>query len=125
MIKQIDRVIGDLVKQVGHFKRGGGDPLSIGIVGINQATICRGFEGTRTFTTDGKKHKHPYQEAAEAEARLLSLARPSYNEFLVLRYRASNIGPYRFEWVDREATELDYGAILTRLSREYDLHFRD
>jgi hypothetical protein len=125
MIKQIDRVIGDLVKQVAHFKRGGGDPLCIGIVGINQAPVCRGYEGERAYTTDGKKHKHPCQEAAEAEARLLAQAKPSYNEFLVLRYRATNIDPFDFEWVDLLATELDYGAILTRISREYDLRFRE
>lgn len=125
MIKQIDRVIGDLVKQVAHFKRGGGDPLCIGIVGINHAPLCRSHEGDRVFTTDGKKHKHPYQEAAEAEARLLAQAKPSYNEFLVLRYRATNIEPFAFEWVDLHATELDYGAILTRISREYDLRFRE
>jgi hypothetical protein len=123
MIKQIDRVIGDLVKQVAHFKRGGGNPLCVGLVGINHALVCRGYEAERVYTTDGKRHKHPYQEAGEAEARLLAQAKPSFNEFLVLRYRASNIEPFDFEWVDRQATELDYGAILVRLSREYDLRF--
>jgi hypothetical protein len=37
MIKQIDRVIGDLQKQVVHFKRGGGNPICVAVVGINHA----------------------------------------------------------------------------------------
>jgi hypothetical protein len=52
-------------------------------------------------------------------------AKPSFDEFLVLRYRATNAEPYPFSWADLKATELDYGAILTRISREYDRRFRD
>jgi len=125
MIKQIDRVIGDLVKQVAHFRRGAGTPICVGIVGINSALVCTGYEGSRKFTTDGKTHKHPFQECADAEARLIAQAKPSFDEFLVLRYRATNAKPYAFEWVDLPATELDYGAILTRISREYDRRFKD
>jgi hypothetical protein len=125
MIKQIDRVIGDLVKQVAQFRRGVGTPICVGIVGVNSAQVCTGYEGSRRFTTDGRKHKHPFQECAEAEARLVTQAKPSFDEFLVLRYRATNAKPYGFEWVDLRATELDYGAILTRISREYDRRFRD
>jgi hypothetical protein len=125
MIKQIDRVIGDLVKQVAQFKKGAGNPICVGVVGINQAQVTTGYEGDRSFITDGKKYKHPYQEAADAKARLLSQAKPSFDEFLVLPYRASNVEPYPFEWVDLKATELDYGAILTRISREYDRRFRN
>jgi hypothetical protein len=125
MLKQIDRVIGDLVKQVGQFKRGAGNPICVGVVGINQARVTTGYEADRAFTTDGKKHKHPYQEAAEAEARLVAEAKPSFDEFLILRYRASNVEPYPFEWVDLKSTELDYGAILTRICREYDRRFRN
>lgn len=124
MIKQIDRVIGDLVKQVAHFKRGAGSPICVGIVGINQAEVCTGYEGDRVFTTDGKKHKHPCQEAADAEDRLVAQAKPTFDEFLILRYRATNAEPYEFKWIDLASTELDYGAILTRISREYDRRFR-
>jgi len=124
MIKQIDRVIGDLQKQVVQFKKGAGNPICLGIVGINAAQITTGYEGDRAFVTDGKKHKHPYQEAQEAEARLVAEAKPHFDEFLILRYRATNVDPFPFEWVDTRATELDYGAILTRISREYDRRFR-
>jgi hypothetical protein len=44
-----------------------------------------------------------------------------YGPFLsILRFRASNQPPYAFEWLDLKATSLDYGAILTRISREYN-----
>jgi hypothetical protein len=123
MLKQIDRVIGDLVKQVSHFRRGSGQPISVGIVGINSAPVTTGYEGERAFTTDGKKHKHPAQEAKAAEEHLITEAKPAFDEFLILRYRATNSPPYPFDWVSLKATELDYGAILTRLSREYDRRF--
>jgi len=126
MIKQIDRVIGDLTKQVVQFQRGAGSskPICLGVVGINHARVTTGYEGDRAFTTDGRKHKHPYQEAVEAEKRLREDAAPSYEHFLVLRYKASNVEPYPFEWVDLKNTELDYAAILTRMSREYEQRFR-
>ena len=37
MIKQIDRVKNDLRHQVTEFKLGGGSPICIAVVGINQA----------------------------------------------------------------------------------------
>jgi hypothetical protein len=35
MIKQIDRVINDLRNQVVQFKRGGGNPICVAVIGIN------------------------------------------------------------------------------------------
>jgi hypothetical protein len=126
MIKQIDRVIGDLVKQVGQFRVGAGTPICLGIVGINHATAYTSYEGEKAWPTDGTaKYKHPAQEASEAESRLLIQAKPSFDEFLVLRFRATNQEPFPFEWLDLSATELDYAAILTRISREYDRRFRN
>lgn len=134
MIKQIDRVINDLVGQVGQFRQGLGNPICIGIAGINQAEVCTSYEGrvtcpqcghvfARAQLTNGTNHPHPYQEASEAEARLLARARPAFGEFLILRYRATNAEPYPFEWVDYDRIALDYGAILVRVSREYDARF--
>jgi hypothetical protein len=123
MIKQIDRVMNDLSNQVVQFKRGGGHPICVGIVGINRATICAGYEGTKVTVTDGRKNRHPSREAPEAEARLRHDVEPKFDEFLVLRYRATNMEPYPFEWVDLSSTELDYAAILTRISREYSHRF--
>jgi hypothetical protein len=126
MIKQIDRVIGDLIKQVAHFKRGAGNPICVGIVGINHATQYTSYERERAWPTDGTaSYRHPVQEASAAESRLLIQATPSFDEFLILRFRANNQEPYSFEWSDLAATELDYGAILTRIAREYDRRFRN
>lgn len=123
MIKQIDRVIGDLRKQVEQFRRGAGTPICVGIVGINHAPHCTSYEGTRAFATDGRANRHPIQEAAEAERRLVAQAAPAYDEFVILRYRATNEEPFAFEWVDATRTEQDYGAALVRISREYDRRF--
>jgi hypothetical protein len=80
MIKQIDRVLGDLIKQVEHFRRGNEHPICVAVVAINHADYCYSYEGDRTWPTDGRKHKHPIQEAAEAERRIISEVRPHYDE---------------------------------------------
>jgi hypothetical protein len=54
----------------------------------------------------------------------LVILRPCASALIVLHYRASNVPPYPFEWIGLEARELDYGAILTRITREYDRRFR-
>lgn len=123
MIKQIDRVISDLVRQVYHFKKTGGNPICVAFVGINHAETYLSYEGTREFQTDGKKNKHPFQEAPEAERRLLQLAKPEFDEFLILKFKATNINPYPFTWLDYNRTSLEYAALLTRVSREYDRRF--
>lgn len=123
MIKQIDRVRSDLVGQIDHFRRGAGNPICVGIVGINQAPYCMSYEGERQFLTDGHKYVHPCAEAAGAERYLMAEARPKFDEFLVLRYKATNEEPYPFAWVDFDRTFNDYGAILARVSREYDTRF--
>jgi len=94
---------------------------------VNSAPYAIGLEGDRAFRTDGKKHRHPFQESSEAERRLLAEAARDFDEFLVLRYRATNDPhsdpPYPFEWVDYALTTRDYGAILTRASIEYEKRF--
>lgn len=134
MIKQIDRVMSDLRGQVVQFKRGGGSPICVGIVGINQASVYTSYEGEvrcprcgEVFPlerqTNGKRYPHPSQEAAVAESRLIAEAKPAFDEFLILRYRATNQEPYPFEWVNYDETFRDYGAILVRVSRTYDSRF--
>ena len=95
----------------------------MGIVGINAANRVTTYEGERAYTTDGRKNKHPAQEAAAAELRLLGDAMPSFDEFVILRFRATNEAPFAFEWVDEEGTDQDYGASLVRISREYESRF--
>ncbi len=124
MIKQIDRVISDLRNQVGQFRRGGGNPICVGIVAINHADHYVSYEGDRAFPTTGRDgFVHPCQEATEAKRRLLGQAAPEFNEFLIIEFRATNEPPYPFEWVNYDATRLDYGAALTRISRSYQERF--
>lgn len=123
MIKQIDRVITDLINQASQFKRGGGNPICIAFVGINFAEQYVSFEGRKRWPTDGKKYKHPIQEAAQAEQRLIGKARLAFDEFQALRFRATNARPFPFEWVDLDTTEMEYSSVLTRVSREYDRRF--
>ena len=123
MIKQIDRVINDLVNQVSEFRRGGGNPICVAFVGINFAEQYVSFEGKRKWPTDGKKYKHPIQEAAQAEQRLNEKARTAFDEFQILRFRATNAKPFPFEWVGLGKTEMEYSSVLTRISREYDRRF--
>jgi hypothetical protein len=121
MIKQIDRVINDLRNQVVEFKKGGGKPICVGIVGVNNAANYVGYEGeTRMYPTTGKGgFLHPSQEAPEAERRLLELAAPHFDEFLIFRFRATNENPFPFKWVDSAETVRDYASALTRISRRY------
>jgi hypothetical protein len=45
------------------------------------------------------------------------------DEFFFLRFRAANIPPYPFEWLDYTSIAKQYAALLLRLSRLYDQRF--
>jgi len=123
MIKQIDRVIGDLIRQTEEFRKRGERPICVGMVGVNFAGQYTSYEGKRTYLTDGKKYKHPIQEAADAASRLQQQAQSHFDEFLLLRFVASNVAPHPFSWIDEDQTRLEYSALLTRVSRDYDRRF--
>jgi hypothetical protein len=123
MIKQIDRVSSDLLRQVEHFRKSSPRSVCVGIVGINRASQYLSFEGAREFLTDGKKHKHPIQEAVEAEKRLDRHVRGAFDEFIVLRYSATNQAPFPFVWADEAETKIEYAASLVRISAEYESRF--
>jgi hypothetical protein len=123
MIKQIDRVISDLKRQVEEFEKNA-NPICIAIAGVNHAVGYTSFEGTRSFPTDGtSRFRHPSQEAAEAIKRLDALARPAFNEFLILKFEATNVEPFPFSWINEHETLLQYSALLTRVSKLYDQRF--
>jgi hypothetical protein len=118
MIKQIDRVIGDLRRQADEFHRKSASAVTVAIVGINFADRYVSHEGDRRYPTDGHSGSlHPSQEAHEAERRLLSAEEP-YTEFMQLGFRATNEPPYEFEWI--RGTQDRYAAALVRIARTYD-----
>jgi hypothetical protein len=121
MLKQIDRVITDMKNQVAEFKSHHGKPITVGVVGINCAATTVSYEGPgRSYKTTGKGgYMHPYQEADEAERRMRSLAGPSFDEFLILRYKATNEPPFPFSWDKAAKANQEYGAILTRVSSRF------
>jgi hypothetical protein len=123
MIKQIDRVVGDLVRQTEEFKRNGQKPLCVAIVGVNFSPKYTSYEGSREFPTDGGKNRHPIQEAEKAIARLEAKARPHFDEFLTLKFSATNVAPFPFKWLKEEETLMQYSALLTRVCKRYDERF--
>ena len=123
MIKQIDRVMRDLTGQSREFGLRNGNPIRVGIAGVNHAAHCTTYEGERSFTTDGRKYKHPIDGAADAMERLRNGAAAAFDEFLILRFEATNEPPYRFSWIDERAAELDYGAVLARIAQSYETRF--
>lgn len=120
MIKQIDRVCSDLRGQADHFRSKGGQPIVVGVAAVNEALFATSYEGSRAFRTDGRKHKHPKDEAAEAIRRLAVHAAPMFDEFLVLRFVATNEAPFNFAWANESETNLDFGAVLARISQAYE-----
>ena len=123
MQKQIDRVCTDLINQSREFESAGGHPIKVAIVGVNHAETYRSVEGEREFIADGKKYKRPLDEAAGAIDELQRRVTEHYDELLILKFSATNIEPFPFEWLDRELTERNYGAALLRVAREYELRF--
>lgn len=125
MIKQLDRVGTDMENQAKEFKKHGGDPICVGIVGVNRATVYTSYEGKRKYTTTGNSgHYHPVQEADEAERRLVQRVLPQFDELIVLRFTVSNRRPFQdFRWVNATQTETEYSAALLRISKEYEKRF--
>ncbi len=123
MRKQLDRVCTDLAKQVAEFRRLGGKPVCVGIVGVNWSQSYTSFEGSKKYETNGRKYLHPSQEAASAERDLVDRVKTDFDELIVLRFKATNKKPFTFSWVNQTQTENLYGAALVRISREYESRF--
>jgi hypothetical protein len=124
MIKQIDRVTGDLVRQAAEFRKVTSNVITVALVGLNQAPVYTSFEKDRTYRTDGgSSFRHPAQESKEAERRLRENALSHYDHSIVLRFIATNEEPHQFSWVNEKLTELEYSAMLTRISIDYEERF--
>jgi hypothetical protein len=123
MIKQIDRVVGDLRRQSDQFHEKSKTALTVGLVGINFADHYVSYEGERQYPTDGTSgNLHPNQEAARAERELLH-ADDAYTELIQLGFRATNEPPFEFRWNDLARTQNDYASRLVRILRRYDSTF--
>jgi len=89
---------------------------------VNYSERWTGIEGTRSFPVQRKPQK-ALQESEETSRRLLEIARPAFDEFMLLRFRATNEPPYPFEWLSLNNTAADYAAALVRIAHEYDDRF--
>jgi hypothetical protein len=123
MLKQIMRVINVLEAQSTAFKRRSPETICVSIVGVNHASRYTSLERSRVWKTDGKARPHPIQEARETETRLRNDAALYCDEFLILRFAATNEPLYEFRWTNHQQASLDYGAILARISNLYETRF--
>ncbi len=64
-----------------------------------------------------------WEQATEADSRLTTRVASEFDEFLVLRFRATNESSFPFEWLDTHQTEMDYRAVLTRILWKYEARF--
>jgi hypothetical protein len=122
-LKQIDRVINDLTGSAKSLREKSRDAITVGFAAVNYSEHWTGQEGTREFPVD-KKSERQRRESDETSRRLLELAAPSFDEFLLLRFRATNRPPYPFSWLNATATASDYGAAVVRIAGLYDRRFR-
>ncbi len=117
--KQIERVISDLENFALRMKSLSPTCINVAAVGVNRESDYVGHEGERTF-----KHRLRDVESVQVTSKLRERLLASYDELLVLQFRATNQPPYPFRWVDPIRTELDYGAALTRVGELYQSRFR-
>jgi len=119
LIAQVDRVINDLSKQASIFAAHDPNAIKVALVGVNFASTYTGHEGDRQFIAKTP----PEREAADFANRIENAVGLSYDEILILRFRATNNPPYEFDWVKPRETEELYGSALVRISAEYDRRF--
>lgn len=126
MRKQISDRIQGLEKQADYMSAGSdrrqrGNPISIAVIGINRADFTVGYEGDRSYRTDGSaRQPHPASEAIEIERRIDHELRPVYDEIIILRYLARNEPPFGFDWYQGSRIEDEYAAALLRILAEYE-----
>jgi hypothetical protein len=124
MSKNIGRTMSVLRDQAKDFKNKSPDAITVGIVGVNHAPEYVSYEGERSYATTGKGDaRHPIQEAPATVERLHRDVESAFDEFLVIRFSATNISPYPFAWVDERATRQQYGAMVARVLSEYERRF--
>jgi hypothetical protein len=121
-LKQIDRVLNDLTGSAVSLKRQSANAITVGFAAVNYSEQWTGMEGTRSFPVE-RKPARAAQESEETSRRLLEVARPAFDEFLLLKFRATNRAPFPFAWLNGLGTAADYGAALVRIANLYDQRF--
>jgi hypothetical protein len=119
MIKQIDRVMSDLEGQAATFRRQNPRAISVGLVGVNWSPEYTSYEGDREYPADPP----PSREAPTAIARIQQRVTGAFDELLILEFRATNVIPYPFEWVNESQLRKEYSAALLRISNEFEARF--
>jgi hypothetical protein len=119
MIKQIDRVMLDLRGQAATFESQTTEVIRFGLVGVNFSATYTGYEGDRSYPSETP----PAREAPIAISRIERDVQSHYDELLILRFRATNVEPYPFDWVNEAETRREYSAALLRISRVFETRF--
>jgi hypothetical protein len=119
MIKQIDRVMNDLLGQAETFKHQTGRTITVAIVGVNFSDSYTSYEGNRRYPA----RPAPAREAPTAIDRLTQRVTPAFDELLILRFKATNVRPFPFAWVDERETRQAYGAAILRISELFENRF--
>jgi len=117
-LKQIDRVINDLEGFALRMKRLNKKCINAAVVGVNHEPNYVGFEGAREF-----RHRLRADEPFVVMNRLGVLT-ASYDEVLLLSFKATNQPPFPFSWGGARKVELDYASVLTRIGEQYQERFR-
>lgn len=121
-LKQIDRVLTDLTGSASSLKEKSQSAITVGFAAVNYSERWTGIEGTRSFPVE-RKPQRAAQESDETSRRLIEIARPAFDEFVLLRFKATNQEPFPFSWIDERGTAADYGAALVRISNLYEQRF--
>jgi hypothetical protein len=119
MIKQIDRVMSDLQGQAATFRKQNPRAICVGLVGVNWSQSYTSYEGEREYPAN----PIPAREAAQAIDRIQQRVTDTFDELLILGFRATNVSPYPFEWVDESELRQQYSAALLRISNEFEARF--
>lgn len=121
-LKQIDRVTNDLTGSASSLREKSNSAITVGFAAVNYSERWTGIEGSRSFPVS-RKPPRALQESEETSRRLVHLAAPSYDEFLLLKFSATNQDPFPFSWVNPPGAAADYGAVLVRVADLYEKRF--
>jgi hypothetical protein len=89
------------------------------LVGVNWSQSYTSYEGEREYPAN----PIPAREAAQAIDRIQQRVTDTFDELLILGFRATNVSPYPFEWVDESELRQQYSAALLRISNEFEARF--